>query len=287
LAWALLALANRLDALRPRLGTALGIGLVFALSLSSFVGLKRAEALSLYSSARSHISRGDLEGGVRSLRKALDQPHTAALPLADVYFLLCTSMPYLGEDPTSYLERALAIAPDHKGLLATQAIIEQQSAETSIRKRGDQRLRAVLDEIKRRGEQESFARNLAAIYHNVGMGAAKQGNYPAAIRALTSALTIDSNKDNSRRTLCKATLFWAEDIEAAGHPGRALLLYRQLLAIDPTNAEARAKIEQLASGATENFAAHTPDPRAAYAMLYQLTAPETSSLSVSSFGTKP
>jgi tetratricopeptide (TPR) repeat protein len=274
-AWALLAFARRLETLRPRLGATLGIGLVLALSLSSFVGLKRAEALSLYSSARSHISRGDLAGGVHSLQKALDQPHTAALPLADVYFLLCTSMPYLSENPTPYLKQALLIAPDHLGLQATQAVIEQQSAEMEIRKRGDQHLRSIREQIKKRGGQETFARNLAATYHNVGIGAAKQGNFPAAIHALTSALAIDTNKENSRRALCNATLFWAEDIEAAGHPGQALFLYRQLLAIDPPHAEARAQCERLSPDAKKEAVAPPPDPQAAYAILYRLTDTST------------
>jgi tetratricopeptide (TPR) repeat protein len=226
----LLAFAIRLEALRPRLGATLGIGLVLALSLSSFVGLKRAEALSLYSSARSHISRGDLVGGVRSLQKALDQPHTAALPLADVYFLLCTSMPYLSEDPTPYLKQALLIAPDHLGLQATQAVIEQQSAEMEIRKRGDQHLHSILEQIKKRNGQETFARNLAATYHNVGIGAAKQGNFPATIQALTSAL-----------------------------------------AIDPTNADARAQYERLSPDTKKEAVAPPTDPQAAYAILYRLT----------------
>lgn len=271
LAWGILALSRRLETLRPRLGITCATVLVVALTLSSFVGLKRAEALSLYSSARSHISRGDLEGGVYSLRKALDQPHTEALPLADVYFLLCTSMPYLGEDPTPYLERADAIAPDHKGLQATRAIIERQSADLHTRKRGEQRLRTAIERAQQSSDYEVFARNLAAIYHNVGMGLAQRGNYPAAIHALTSALTIDATKVNSRSALCKATQYWAEDLEAAGRSAQALFLYRQLLAIDPSSTKARAQIALLAPELSEESAAHTPDPLKAYAMLYQFT----------------
>ncbi len=271
LAWLLLALARHLDSLRPRLGTVFAAGLVGALVLSSFVGLKRAEALSLYSSARSHISRGDLAGGVYSLQKALDQPHLAALPLADVYFLLCTSMPYLGADPTPYLERALAVAPNHLGLQATQALIEGQSADASVRRRGDQRLRSAIEHSRRNSDREVFARNLAATYHNIGMGAAQNGQYPAAIHALAGALTIDANKKNSRHALCKATQYWAEDLEAEGHPEQALFLYRQLLAIDPSDAEARAHIRRLAPEPIEEAAARVPEPTAVYALLYQLT----------------
>ncbi len=69
LAWGLEAIARRFRNGRPYLYATVLVGIC----ISSYFCLKRSEAISLYSSGRNYIARGDSETGVAQLRRAIDQ----------------------------------------------------------------------------------------------------------------------------------------------------------------------------------------------------------------------
>ena len=208
-AWALNEIRRLLAAHTARAHLA-PYGVAFLLSVTSYFSLQQTEALSLYSSARSYVARGDSETGVAVLKQLFTSPHRGAVPEDEAYFLLCSAMPFLGEDPTPYLNIARIRFPEHLGLQTIAAALAQQAPGQSLRQLGEQQMQALYEQATARGEDQYFLRNLAAIYHNIGLGHIKHGDFAAAETMLQRTLQIHPDRANTRRILNRTYVQWAE-----------------------------------------------------------------------------
>jgi hypothetical protein len=186
------------------------------LCVSSYFSLQSAESVSLYSSARSYIAGGDSSAGIRVLKQLFDQPYRGMAPEDEAYFLLCSAMPYLSEDPTSYLSAGIERFPEHVGLQTVRAALDEQDSSETIRQRGEARMEELYLQELDSGKDQHFLRNLAAVYHNIGIGHAEQGHYKAAEKVLLRTLQIDSGRANTRRVLNRVYVEWVADLEARG-----------------------------------------------------------------------
>ena len=107
--------------------------LLVLLLVSSYFSLKRAEALSLYSSGRNYTALGDIQAGIDQMRQALDHaPDT--LPLEDLYPRLCLSLISSGdEDFERVAEQGLTLLPNDARLYLYMYAFKSMAADTSIR----------------------------------------------------------------------------------------------------------------------------------------------------------
>jgi len=150
------------------------------------------------------------------LKQLFDQPYRGMAPEDEAYFLLCSAMPYLSEDPTSYLSAGIERFPEHVGLQTVRAALDEQDSSETIRQRGEARMEELYLQELDSGKDQHFLRNLAAVYHNIGIGHAEQGHYKAAEKVLLRTLQIDSGRANTRRVLNRVYVEWVADLEARG-----------------------------------------------------------------------
>jgi tetratricopeptide (TPR) repeat protein len=237
-AWALRTTARFLTRLWAERGQAAAVGILVLLCVSSYFSLRHAAALSLYSSARNYVARGDSETGIEVLKRLFASPYRDAVPEDEAYFLLCSAMPFLGENPAPYLAAALVRFPDHIGLQTIAAALDQQHPLADVRQRGEQQMEAIYQQSVTTGQDQHFLRNLAAIYHNIGLSHAVHGDYQAAERVMTRTLQIHPNRPNTRRILGRTYLQWAATLEDQGQEASARSAYQRALTLDSLHVEA-------------------------------------------------
>ena len=87
--------------------------------------------------------------------------------------------------------------------------------------------------------------NLAAVYHNLGEGYAKKGDYPDATRTFEEALALSPGKESSRLALSKVYFNRGRKLERRGLQGEANQAYRRSLELDPQRAKAQRALHLL------------------------------------------
>lgn len=237
-AWALRETA-RILATRAIYWQVAPYGAVLLLAISSYFTLLQTENLSLYSSARSYVARGDSATGIAVLKQLFASPHLSAVPTDEAYFLLCSAMPFQDEDPTPYLQAGLAQFPDHLGLQTIAAALAEHNPDAAIRQRGEQQMQALYEQAAATQQDQHFLRNLAAIYHNIGLGHLSRDDFQAAEAALLQTLQIHPDRAITRRILSRTYLHWAESMTALGQDAAARAILQHAVAFDPQHLVAR------------------------------------------------
>ena len=165
------------------------------ISISSYLGIKRVEGFSHYTSGRHNIAANHIEEGIYRLRQAINQGGDT-IPLEEAYFRLAIALPYIGEDPLPTLKEGLGLFPNSPFLHLTLAIRESESNDESMRQRGLDRMRKTRQRAEAEGSGALFAYNAASIYHNMANHYLKRGETARAIDIYRKALELMPNKTN-------------------------------------------------------------------------------------------
>ncbi|HIG56299.1 MAG TPA: tetratricopeptide repeat protein [Candidatus Latescibacteria bacterium] len=189
-----LLIAAALDWTRRHASPYLAGGLALLILISSYHGLKQAEAISLYTAGRSYSASGQYATAREQFHRALAQA-PEALPAEDVYIRLCLLTMDSEDDPVPVLEKALATLPASKNLRLLQLAIDAMlpSAEFS-----EKAMQLALD---LRYTTTSDAEIVAKALHNLGAGFLKKKDPTTAIRAYEQTLRIDPDRFKTLKDL--------------------------------------------------------------------------------------
>ena len=223
LAWCIEQAGSRLRSGGRYLYAAILAGIL----LSSYSSLKQAEALSLYSSGRNYIARGDIDRGVEQLKRAIRRGRRT-IDLEDTYERIC----YLGmgeRGSEAILEEALAEFPDDPRLNTYKLALDSMKPDSVVSRRARAQLEAfktadppvsivsvsgkriVLEDP----EIQAVRRGIAAFYHNSGIQFGTAAGLPEGVAVEFG----DRRGQSGGLTL--------EDLD------RAILAYRRALEFDP------------------------------------------------------
>ena len=220
-------------------GRHLHAGILVAVFSSSYFHLKQVEAISLYSSGRHYLAKGDFETGAKQLRIAiLSGPATIDLP--DAYARLCyVNIGKLGQE--SILREALSAAPLSATLnickLVTDSIkadsLTSHQARTKLDafKTPDSQVQVEIGpglwiRLREKGEIVGWNNQIADLYHNFGNALSKQNDLRNAIFSYRRAVEF-----NSGRILIYQKLVAA--LAKAGFPTEAAFAAREAVEHNP------------------------------------------------------
>ena len=198
---------------------ALGVGLA-GLVFSSYVALKRTEAISLYTSARSYVARNEIAIGIDRLRQSVAM-ESDLIDLEDAYDRLCFLLIGSGEEEVrAMLETATTRFPENAKLHIYQQVSRSMDPDSLVRGLANARLTAIS------GYASGNAALIAQAYHNAGDGHYENLEFEAAIEAYERALRFDPERLSAR-----INLGWA--LLTANRPRAAVEQYNLVLARAP------------------------------------------------------
>ena len=181
------------------------VGLLAPLLVSSYVSLKKAEALSFYISSRYYTSSGNNDEGIAQMRRALDRA-PEMLRLEDTYVRLISQLFARGEDAQAVIEDALEAFPDDAVLLAQSYILESVSPDSAIRAHSQQKLKQAIKYIPQE-ELKNYIALVAMSYHNMGSGLYKKDDIEGTIRAYQRTLEVAPERLNTLKQLATLLFF--------------------------------------------------------------------------------
>ena len=272
LAWVLWVMVGRFGVGRRYLYVTVLTGIC----ITSYFSLKQTEAISLYSSGRNYLARGDFETGVEQLKRAIVQGGDA-IDLYDTYLRIC----HVGmgmEGTETILDEALAAFPTHvllntyklafdslkpDSLLSRQAWEQLQGlqadgleetavgeSQVSIRVESGGRLVWTDRDITARIRQ-----TIPGFYHNVGQnlgtGLITLENLDRAILAYRRALEFDPDRTVTSKRLVEA-------LASAGRQDEAVMAAFEAVERNPdapTGLQVVASLALLAAGRAEEAVA--------------------------------
>ena len=220
---------------RREIAVAVGVG---AIVLSSYLALKKTEAISLYTSARSYVARNEVETGIHQLRRAIAR-ESNLIDLEDAYDRLCFLVIGRGDDPTEDLEVAIAKFPNNgKFQIYLEVLRSMDESETGRASAGVR-----LDELSELAPGNTIF--IAQTYQNYGDGAYQKLRFASSIEAFRRALDFDPE-----RLAARINLGWALITE--GKSGEAAEQYQYVLSGGQNSiAHFNLGLSYLASGAYE------------------------------------
>ncbi|MCC7262444.1 MAG: tetratricopeptide repeat protein [Candidatus Latescibacteria bacterium] len=245
LAWLLqqgsLRLAHRIA---PRIPYTLGLLLLL---VSSFIYLKKAEALTFYTSGRNYIALGNTELGARQLQRAIDRD-ADQIPLLDAYSRLCLQL--MGTDSLDpALGQALARFPADLNLNLFQSVILSLGPEAGARQQAGNRLVSLVANLQ--GERQKNAELVIfQAYANYGLHRSEQDDFDRAIPALRRALEYNPGSIKIHRRLVMALMNTGQIEEATFMAEQALRLNPE----DPGTPGLRALVLRLQGKTDEAIA---------------------------------
>ena len=191
-------------------------GLLVALLSSSFVRLKRAEAISYYTSARSHAAKGDMETAIQLFQRAIEAG-PQVIDLEDTYSRLCLLLMGRGDQMDSALHDALQMIPSNPDLKVYRLALDSRHSDRSTR---DSAWAGILD----LGERDNAV--IGKTFYNLGLGHEERNEYDQALSAYQTALEYD---DRTAKLLKRI----AATLVKAGRPGEAATVASQVTEVDP------------------------------------------------------
>ena len=183
-------------------------GATAALLVSSYLALKQAEGLSLFSSGRNCVVRGDHAAGIAQLKRAIHQgPEAIDLEFAYVHVSFLT----IGDRKHRFfLRQALDKYPTHPLLNLLWPVVRSMDADSTIAAPAWNRLKLLRDSSPETRIQLSEGiwvmasdakSDVASAYHNVGIGFQTEGDLDRAVRAYTRALMFRPERVQTRQIL--------------------------------------------------------------------------------------
>lgn len=210
-----------------------GGALLLAIVVSSCVNLRKVEAISHYTSARSYSARLEIDTALDQYEQALEKAPDV-LPLEDVYTRYIIMLMGSERDFHSPLAAALRRFPDSPRLqiyqLAARATVEEE----------DVRVQAMKD-LKQKIYTLNYARNLSSrALYNIGSGFLKRGDESNAIRAFEQGVVVDPQRAKTLRILGLSYLQQAakraqvaSPEELASYQQKAIIVYKKGIEVDP------------------------------------------------------
>ena len=183
-------------------------GAMAALLVSSYLALKQAEGLSLFSSGRNCVVRGDHATGIAQLKRAIRQGPDA-IPLERTYAAVCFLT--IGDRKHRFfLRQALEAYPTHPLLNLLWPVVRSMDADSAIAAPAWNQLKLLRDsspETRIEVAQGVFVlasdakSDVASAYHNVGAGFQTEGNLDRAVLAFTRSLMFNPDRVQTRQAL--------------------------------------------------------------------------------------
>ena len=200
---------------------------VTAILAISYTGLKQAEGLSYYSQARSYLSKGDDQTGIRLMRKALELGGTAVYR-EDAYTRLCLVQMAHSTKGTTDLAQARTEFPEHHAFAAIALVIQSM-------KKGDPD--KAFSQLLSISENAGVAELTGKAYYNIAKRFSADGNHERAALAYGRSLHFLPDRQNVVQRLAES--LWAnEEREQA----ISVLLYLVRLAPDDPDALYKAAL---------------------------------------------
>lgn len=206
--------------LKPWIPYAGALALILA---SSFFSLKKAEALTFYTSGRNYISMGEIDLGIKQLERAIGRG-SDTIPLLDAYSRLC--MQLMGTDDLKpVLDQALQKFSADLNLNFFRSVDLSFSPDPAVAQQARNRLVSLVDKFQ--GEQRKNAELvLFQAYANYGLNRAQQNDLNRAIPAYHRALEYSPGNVKIYRRLILALI-------ATGQTGEATNLAQEALRLNP------------------------------------------------------
>ncbi len=223
LAWMIYELARWLGRNRIGLARAVLVAIVGVLLSSSILGLRRAEAVSLYHSGWNYITDQEYETGLGQLRRAITQ-NSRILP-PDAYLRLATSGFIIGKSAEGLLQKALEddpTSPELSMLLGASAFLHKDDMG---RQAGEKRVREALESSK---DDKLLRWNTAVAFNNLAGFYLEAADHQTAIDLSYQAFLYSPNYS-------MALLNMGNALHNNGEPGEAIEIFKTLLKLQPSN----------------------------------------------------
>ena len=207
----------------------LGMALLVAVVVSSWMNLLKVEAISHYTSARSYSARLEVDAALAQYEQALEKA-ADVLPLEDVYPRYLIMLMDSRRDFLPVLSVARAQFPDNPYLELYQLAECATAVDRAVRTRAVQ-------EIVQKAQALNYARNFSArALHNMGSGFLKKDNAVRAIYAFEQCLYLEPRRAKTLKLLGAAHMQRSEELARiaqqetiAGHLQKAIDAYEKSL----------------------------------------------------------
>ncbi|MGY8825124.1 MAG: tetratricopeptide repeat protein [Candidatus Latescibacterota bacterium] len=220
LAWSCLQLGRLLSSY----GRYVTIGLVLTLGASSYSVQGKTEALSLYIASQSYNDEKGKPECIQQLGWAIDRGGDA-IDAHTAYMRICLLTMGIGESCEALLAEGLQRFPDSVELrayrLANASMHGGQPPELSTQMDGAPLPQSIL----------------AVAYHNLGLGFIVKGDLPSAIIASRTELSLQPQREKTRRQYAAALSNLGIELAARGQWQEAEQSYAEAIALEPNRAE--------------------------------------------------
>ena len=185
-------------------------GATAALLVSSYLALKQAEGLSLFSSGRNYVARGDVATGIAQLKRAIHQGPDA-IDLEFTYAHVCFLT--IGDrGHRFFLRQALDAYPTHPLLNLLWPVVRSMDADSTIATPAWNRLKLLRDSSPETRIQltpgvwvmaSDAKSDVASAYHKVGTGFQTEGDFDRAVLAYSRSLMFRPDRVQTRQALAE------------------------------------------------------------------------------------
>ncbi|MGY8827091.1 MAG: tetratricopeptide repeat protein [Candidatus Latescibacterota bacterium] len=186
-----------LDQLRSRLakmGDFIYVFLLIALLASSSIYLHKAEAISLYTSGRFYLAKGDIETGTTQLQRAIARGPDI-IDIEDAYVRLIMASFHQSEPIEPALQRAQQLFPDNIQFTIAHLVLDSASPDPLRR----QQAQHSLYKLKDQGTGNVYW--IAQYYKNLGDGFYTREEWDRAIDAYRQVLEFHPERMDVRADL--------------------------------------------------------------------------------------
>ena len=167
-----------------------------ALLVSSYVGIKKTEAIGHYVSGRYYFSIKEMETALEQFRKAIDQGPDV-IPLRASYLSLVFSTLISGGDYQTPLIEGLAVFPNDPHLNAVRGAVWSVDGDPAVRGQGRQILARLERYAATSGQIETYKHVMTVVLDYVGYRSLSEGELAGALDAYQSSLQLDPDRANS------------------------------------------------------------------------------------------
>lgn len=251
LAWLIHTSMRHLERIwAPNIGRLSGGLLVVGLTITSFVYLQRAEAISLYYASRTYVAQGDQQTSLELLKRAIARDSQRIPP--DAYLRLAVTGFLFGEPSQEILQQGLSVHPDYAALHIMQGAATFLQPDTQQRAWGDRQVHTALARSPNRNHLQNQA---ALAFHHIGLYHNGSGQAALAVPAFEKALSLQPDY-----ALAMAGLGKAYDMQEQRQ--KALSAYQNAVLLDPGLARAQQDLALLLIQQSDYRAAATALERA-------------------------
>ena len=167
-----------------------------ALLASSYVGIKKAEALGYYASARYYFSIKETNTAREQFRRAIDRGPDV-IPLNASYLSLVISTLISGGDYQTPLSEGLAVFPDDPQLNSVFGAALSLDGDSAVRGQGLQIITGLERYAEASGQTDTYKHVMTVAFDYLGNRFLSEGKLARALKAFQSSLQLDPDRANS------------------------------------------------------------------------------------------